>query len=58
LHLRLHGCKVTHLMLESSDPIHRALSLVDPITDISLQGAYQSRYLAEAEVLAWRLGSG
>jgi hypothetical protein len=30
-------CKVIHPMLESSDPFHRALSLVHPITDIPLQ---------------------
>jgi hypothetical protein len=30
-------CKVIHSMLESFDPFHRALSLVDPITDIPLQ---------------------
>jgi hypothetical protein len=37
LHLRLHVCKVIHLLLESSDPFHRALSLVNPITDVLLQ---------------------
>jgi hypothetical protein len=30
-------CKVIHLLLESSDPFHRALSLVNPITDVLLQ---------------------
>jgi hypothetical protein len=30
-------CKVIHLMLESSDPFHRALSLVNPQTDVPLQ---------------------
>jgi hypothetical protein len=30
-------CKVINLMLESSDPFHRALSLVNPITDVPLQ---------------------
>jgi hypothetical protein len=30
-------CKVIHLMLESSDPFHRVLSLVNPITDVLLQ---------------------
>jgi hypothetical protein len=37
LHLRLHVCKVIHPSLESSDPFHRALSLVNPITDVPLQ---------------------
>jgi hypothetical protein len=37
LHLRLHMCKVIHLLLESSDPFYRALILVNPITDIPLQ---------------------
>jgi hypothetical protein len=33
----LHVCKVIHPMLESSDPFHHALSLVNPITDVPLQ---------------------
>jgi hypothetical protein len=37
LHLYLHVCKVVHPSLESSDPFHRALSLVNPITDEPLQ---------------------
>jgi hypothetical protein len=37
LHLRLHMCKVIHPLLESSDPFHHALSLVNPITDVPLQ---------------------
>jgi hypothetical protein len=37
LHLRLHVCKVIHSLLELSDPLHRALSLVNPITDVLLQ---------------------
>jgi hypothetical protein len=37
LHLHLCVCKVIHLMLDSSDPFHCALSLVNPITDIPLQ---------------------
>jgi hypothetical protein len=37
LHLHLHVCKVNHPSLESSDPFHRALSLVNPITDVPLQ---------------------
>jgi hypothetical protein len=58
LHRQLHMCKVIHLSLESSNPFHRMLGLVNPITDIRFKGAYQSRYPAEAEVPAWRLGSG
>jgi hypothetical protein len=34
LHLHLHMCRVIH---PSSDPFHRVLSLVNPITDIPLQ---------------------
>jgi hypothetical protein len=30
-------CKVIHLSFESSDPLRRALSLVNPITDVPLQ---------------------
>jgi hypothetical protein len=37
MHLHLHVCKVIHLMLESSDSFHRAISLVNPITDVPLQ---------------------
>jgi hypothetical protein len=37
LHLHLHVCKVIHQLLESSNPFHRAISLVNPITDVSLQ---------------------
>jgi hypothetical protein len=37
LHLRLHVCKVIHPSLESSNPFHRVVSLVNPITDIPLQ---------------------
>jgi hypothetical protein len=37
LHLCLHVCKVIYPMLESSDPFHHALSLVNPITDVPLQ---------------------
>jgi hypothetical protein len=33
----LHACKVIHPSLESSDPFHRALRLVNPITDVPLQ---------------------
>jgi hypothetical protein len=35
-HLHLHVYKVIHPSLESSDPFHRTLSLVDPITDVPL----------------------
>jgi hypothetical protein len=37
LHLHLHMCKVIHPSLESFDPFHHALSLVNPITDVPLQ---------------------
>jgi hypothetical protein len=37
LHLCLHVCKVIHPSLESSDPFHCTLSLVNPITDVPLQ---------------------
>jgi hypothetical protein len=30
-------CKVIHPLLESSDPFHRVLSLVNPITNVPLQ---------------------
>jgi hypothetical protein len=36
LHLHLHVCKVIHMSLESSDPLHRALRLVNPIIDVPL----------------------
>jgi hypothetical protein len=38
LHLHLHMCKVIYPSLESSDPLHRVLSLVNPITKVPLQG--------------------
>jgi hypothetical protein len=37
LHLRLHMCKDINPSLELSDPFHRMLSLVNPITDVLLQ---------------------
>jgi hypothetical protein len=37
LHPRLDVCKVIHLIFESFDPFHRALSLVHPITNVPLQ---------------------
>jgi hypothetical protein len=43
LHLRLHVCKFIHLSLELSDPLHRALSLVNPITDVPRQGSIPVR---------------
>jgi hypothetical protein len=33
----LQVCEVIHLMPDSSDPFHHALSLVNPITDVPLQ---------------------
>jgi hypothetical protein len=36
LQLRLHVCKVIHPSLESFNPFHRALTLVNPITDVLL----------------------
>jgi hypothetical protein len=43
LHLCVHMCKVIHPMLESSDPFHRVLSLVNPITDVPLQRKVPAR---------------
>jgi hypothetical protein len=37
LHLCLHVCKVIHPLLKSSNPFHHMLSLVNSITDITLQ---------------------
>jgi hypothetical protein len=37
LHLRLHVCKFIHPSLESSNPFHHMLSLVNSITDVLLQ---------------------
>jgi hypothetical protein len=45
LHLRLHVYKVIHPMLESSDPFHPTLSLVNPITDVPLQRSVPVRVL-------------
>jgi hypothetical protein len=36
-------CKIIHPSLESSDPFHRVLSLVDPITDVPIQGSIPVR---------------
>jgi hypothetical protein len=43
LHVHLHMCKVIHLSLESSDPFHRVLSLVNAITDVPLQRGIPGR---------------
>jgi hypothetical protein len=51
-------CKVIIASLESSNPFHRALSLINPTTDVPLQMSIPVRALAEVEVLTWRLGSG
>jgi hypothetical protein len=37
LHLCLHVCNIIDLMLKSSNPFHRALSLFNPITDVLLR---------------------
>jgi hypothetical protein len=37
LFLHLHMSKVSHPSLESSDPFHHALCMVNPITDVPLQ---------------------
>jgi hypothetical protein len=58
LHLCLHVCKVIHPLLESSDPFHRVLSLVNPTTDVLLQRKVLVRVSGRAEVSAQRLGSG
>jgi hypothetical protein len=49
LHLRLHVCKVIHLMLMSFDPFHHAFSLVNPITDIPLQRSIPFRIPGRGE---------
>jgi hypothetical protein len=43
LHLCLHVCKVIHSSLESSDPVHCTLSLVNPIIDVPLLGSVPVR---------------
>jgi hypothetical protein len=43
LHLHLHMCKVIHPMLESFDPFHRVLNLVNPITDVPVQRSRPAR---------------
>jgi hypothetical protein len=45
LHLCLHVCKVIYPSLESSNPFHRTLSLVNPITDVPLQSSIPVRVL-------------
>jgi hypothetical protein len=42
-HLRLCMCEVIHLVLESSNPFHRMLSLVNPITDVPQQRRIPTR---------------
>jgi hypothetical protein len=37
LHIRLHMCKVIHSSFKSSDSFNRALSLINPITNVPLQ---------------------
>jgi hypothetical protein len=43
LHLHLHVCKVIYPSLESFDPFHHTLSLVNPITDVPLQSSVPVR---------------
>jgi hypothetical protein len=43
LHLRLHVCKVIDPSLESSNPFHYTLSLVNPITNVPLQSSVPVR---------------
>jgi hypothetical protein len=38
-------CTVIHLVLKLSDPFHRTLSLVNPITDVPLQWSVPVRVL-------------
>jgi hypothetical protein len=54
----LHVCKVIHLMLESSDPFQRVLSLVKSITDVPLQSGVPVMVLGRggASGLESRLG--
>jgi hypothetical protein len=53
LHFHLHSCKVIHPLLESSDPFHRPLSLVSPITNIPLQRSIPVRVLGRGRGSAW-----
>jgi hypothetical protein len=46
---RLHMCKVIHPSLESFHPFHRALSLVNPITDVLLQWSIPVRVPGRGE---------
>jgi hypothetical protein len=43
LHLYFHVCKVIHPSLELSDPFRCTLSLVNPISDVLLQGSVPVR---------------
>jgi hypothetical protein len=45
----LHMCKVIYPMLESSNPFHRALSLVNPIIDVPLQRGIPVRVPSRGE---------
>jgi hypothetical protein len=49
LHLHLCMCKVIHLMLESSNPFHRTLNLVNPVTDVPLQRSIPVRVPGRGE---------
>jgi hypothetical protein len=44
----LRMCKVIHLLLELSDPFHRVLSLVNPITNVELQRSIPVRVPGKA----------
>jgi hypothetical protein len=55
---RLLVSKDIHPLLESSDHFHCTPSLVNPITDVLLQRSVPAGYLAEVEVLGWRLSLG
>jgi hypothetical protein len=44
----LHVCKVIYLLLESSNPFHYALNLVNPITDVPLQRSVPVRVRGSA----------
>jgi hypothetical protein len=45
----LHVCRVIHPKLESFDPFHRVLSLVNPITDVPLQRSVPVRVPGRGE---------
>jgi hypothetical protein len=58
LHLHLHMRKVILPSLKSSDPFHRVLSLVNPITDVLLQRSKPVRVPSRGGGFGWeaRLG--